>query len=55
LKGIVVWQFYLYVVALLILTAASSALQFWLFKKKSAKTNGSADIDEHFDQMQNKL
>jgi hypothetical protein len=37
------------------LTAASSALQFWLFKKKSERTNGSADIDEHFDQMQNKL
>jgi len=45
LKGIVTWQFYLYVVALLILTASSSALQFWLFKKKSQKTNGSADID----------
>jgi hypothetical protein len=55
LKGVVIWQFYLYVVALLILTAASSALQFWLFRKKSEKTNGSADIDEHFDQMQNKL
>jgi hypothetical protein len=34
LAGLVDWRFYLYVIALLILTASSSALQYWLFKKK---------------------
>jgi hypothetical protein len=33
------WQFYLYVLALMILTASASALQTWLFKKKMRKTN----------------
>ena len=43
--GLVKWQFYLYVIALFILTASSSALQVWLFKKKAGKSNESADID----------
>ena len=34
LEGPVEWQFYLYVIALIILTASSSGLQYWLFKKK---------------------
>jgi hypothetical protein len=34
LAGLVDWRFYLYVIALFVLTASSSALQYWLFKKK---------------------
>jgi hypothetical protein len=51
LKGVVAWQFYLYVVALLILTISSSALQFWLFKKKMQKNRKNVDIEEHFNNM----
>ncbi len=46
LSGPVSWKFYLYVIALVILTASSSALQYWLFTKKSELTNQSKDIDE---------
>ena len=46
------WQFYLYVMALLILTASSSALQTWLFKKKMSRANNeNVDIEKHLDQM----
>jgi hypothetical protein len=45
------WQFYLYVIALLILTASSSALQTWLFKKKMSRKNETEDIDEHLNKM----
>jgi hypothetical protein len=41
----------LYVVALLILTISSSALQFWLFKKKMQKNRKNVDIEEHFNNM----
>lgn len=50
------WQFYLYVVALLILTASSSALQTWLFKKKMSRANNeNVDIEKHLDQMESSL
>lgn len=49
------WQFYLYVIALLILTASSSALQTWLFKKKMRKTQGDSDLEHHLDQMETSL
>ncbi len=39
LEGKVPWQFYLYVVALLILTASASALQVWLFRQKMKNSN----------------
>jgi len=38
------WQFYLYVIALMILTASSSALQTKLFRRKMKKTNESTNI-----------
>ena len=47
------WQFYLYVVALLVLTASSSALQYWLFSKK-LKLSGD-NIEKHFDKMEKEL
>jgi len=44
LEGKVPWQFYLYVVALFILTASSSALQSWLFRMKMKKNKQSTNI-----------
>jgi hypothetical protein len=49
------WQFYLYVIALLILTASSSALQVWLFKKKMRKNKETTNIEEHFNEMESSL
>lgn len=51
LEGKVPWQFYLYVIALLILTASSYALQNWLFREKMKNTNQSADIEQHLDNI----
>lgn len=47
LIGPVPWQFYLYIIALIILTASSSALQFWLFKKKLRRSHKDGNIDSH--------
>lgn len=55
LVGPITWQFYLYVIALFVLTASSSALQYWLFKQKAKKTNESADIDQQFNEMEDRL
>jgi|688.fasta_scaffold245999_1 hypothetical protein len=52
LAGPVSWKFYLYVISLIILTASSSALQYWLFNKRSEITNKSKDIDEEFGNME---
>ncbi len=52
LVGPISWQFYLYVIALVILTASSSALQYWLFTKKSEITNQPKNIDEEFGEIQ---
>lgn len=49
------WQFYLYVIALLILTASSSALQTWLFKKKMNRAHETEDIEDHLDKMESSL
>ncbi len=49
------WQFYLYVVALFILTASSSALQSWLFRMKMKKNNQSANIEEHLNRMEDSM
>ena len=49
------WQFYLYVIALLILTASASALQVWLFKKKMRKNKESTNLEEHFNEMESSL
>ena len=53
LVGPVEWQFYLYVISLLILTASSSALQYWLFNKKNSQ--GSDNINDHFDKMEEEM
>jgi hypothetical protein len=45
LSGVVSWKFYIYVIALVILTAASSALQNWLFQQKSKITKNKGNID----------
>lgn len=55
LEGPVPWQFSLYVIALCILTASSSAAQLWLFRRKSKKTKQTEDIEEHFNNMENTL
>jgi hypothetical protein len=49
------WQFYLYVIALLILTASSSALQNWLFKQKMRRDNEDDDLEKHLDNMENSI
>ncbi len=41
------WQYYVYVVALLILTSFSIIIQFWLFRKKSKMLGKKADIDQY--------
>ena len=52
LEDIVQWQFYLYIIALFILTASSSALQYWLFKQKLKKNNESGNLEDHFDKLE---
>ena len=49
------WQFYLYVIALMILTASSSALQTKLFRRKMKKTHGLTNIEEHLEQLESNL
>jgi hypothetical protein len=49
------WQFYLYVIALLILTASAASLQYWLFKKKLKKAKESDNLEDHFDKMESTL
>lgn len=46
--GTVSWKFYIYVIALIILTGSSAALQNWMFKKKSKLGNHAGNIDEEF-------
>jgi len=45
LSGLVDWRFYLYVLSLLILTASSSAFQYWLFKKKILITKEPENLE----------
>jgi hypothetical protein len=45
LSGTVSWKFYIYVIALVILTASSSALQNWLFEKKSKISKKKGNLD----------
>jgi hypothetical protein len=52
LTGTVTWKYYIYVIALIILTASSSALQNWLFQQKSKMANTSGDLDEQFGNME---
>ena len=47
------WQFYLYVVATLILTVSASALQQWLFKKKQEMTQDEpVELAAHIEAME---
>lgn len=39
------WQYYVYVVALFILTGSSMAIQFWLFRQRAKLLGKSTDID----------
>lgn len=39
------WQYYVYVVALFILSASSMAVQFWLFRKRAKLLGKSTNID----------
>lgn len=52
LSGPVSWKFYLYVISLVILTASSSALQYWLFTKKTELSQQPKDIDEEFGEIE---
>lgn len=53
--GRVQWQFYLYVIALFILTASSSALQYWLFLKQYSRGSQQEGIDDHFDKINREM
>lgn len=46
------WQYYIYVVALVILTCSSIALQFWIFRKKSKMLGKKADIDSYIGKIE---
>jgi hypothetical protein len=40
---------------MLILTASSSALQTWLFKKKMSRAHQAGDIQDHLEKMESSL
>ena len=41
------WRYYVYIVALFILTGSSVAVQFWLFRKRAKLLGKSTDVDEY--------
>jgi hypothetical protein len=49
------WQYYIYVVALVILTLSSVAIQFWIFRKKSKMLGKKADIDSYIGKIEEDL
>jgi hypothetical protein len=55
LSHTVSWKFYLYVIALIILTASSSALQNWLFQQKAKISKNSGGLDQHFEEIEDEI
>ena len=55
-SGITVqWQYYVYVVALFLLTFSSMAVQFWLFRKRAKLLGKSTDVDEYVNQINEEI
>lgn len=49
------WQYYIYVVALAILTSSSIAVQFWIFRRKSKMLGKTADVDQYIGKIEEDL
>jgi len=46
------WQYYIYVIALVVLTGSSLAVQFWIFRKKSKMLGKKADLDSYINKIE---